>query len=75
MKKTLYHGSQIIVGQPEFGKGARNNDFGRGFYCTENIELAKEWACGKETDGFVNKYELDMSNMKVLNLNMILKML
>lgn len=69
MKKIIYHGSQNIIDNPQFGKGARNNDFGRGFYCTENIELAKEWACAKDTDGFANVYQLDMDGLRVLNLN------
>ena len=37
MKKILYHGSEFLIEKPEFGKGARHNDYGRGFYCTENI--------------------------------------
>ena len=49
MERTLYHGSQIILEKLEYGKGARNNDYGRGFYCTEEIELAREWACAKQT--------------------------
>ena len=69
MKKIVYHGSQYIIEKPEYGKGARNNDYGRGFYCTESAELAKEWACAKDTDGYANKYELDLSNLKILNLN------
>ena len=36
MKKILYHGSEFLIEKPEFGKGARHNDYGRGFYCTEN---------------------------------------
>lgn len=68
MKKILYHGSEQIIEKPQFGKGARTNDYGRGFYCTENIELAKEWACSKNTNGFANQYELDMTGMSVLNL-------
>ena len=39
MKKILYHGSEFLIEKPEFGKGARHNDYGRGFYCTENIEF------------------------------------
>ena len=35
---TLYHGSESIIEAPEFGKGARNNDYGKGFYCTENMQ-------------------------------------
>lgn len=68
MKKILYYGSEQIIEKPQFGKGARTNDYGRGFYCTENIELAKEWACSKNTNGFANQYELDMTGMSVLNL-------
>ena len=37
MKKRLYHGSQFIIQQPEYGKGARHNDYGKGFYCTEEM--------------------------------------
>ncbi len=28
-----------------FGFGSSTNDYGQGFYCIEDIELAKEWAC------------------------------
>ena len=69
MERTLYHGSQIILEKLEYGKGARNNDYGRGFYCTEEIELAKEWACAKQTNGYVNIYKLDLEGFRVLNLN------
>lgn len=69
MSLILYHGSENIVELPEYGKGAKQNDYGRGFYCTENIELAKEWACAKQKNGYVNKYEIDLSELKVLNLN------
>lgn len=69
MKKILYHGSEFLIEKPEFGKGARHNDYGRGFYCTENIELAREWACVKQKNGYVNIYELEMEGLKVLNLN------
>lgn len=65
----LYHGSEKIIKNPKYGYGSSGNDFGRGFYCTENIELAKEWACKKNTDGFVNQYELNVSGLKILNLN------
>lgn len=69
MKKILYHGSEFLIEKPEFGKVARHNDYGRGFYCAENIELAREWACAKQKNGYVNIYELDMEGLKVLNLN------
>lgn len=65
----LYHGSEKIIEQPSYGKGNLRNDYGRGFYCTENEELAKEWACSNNQNGFANKYELDMGGLKVLHLN------
>ena len=63
-KLTIYHGSPEIIEMPQFGKGKTYNDYGRGFYCTEHIELAKEWACTEDVDGFVNKYEIDLSKLK-----------
>jgi hypothetical protein len=65
----LYHGSPDIIQKPIFGKGKAYNDYGRGFYCTEHIELAKEWACSENIDGYANKYEIDTSNLKILNLS------
>ncbi len=69
MSVRLYHGSEVIVERPEFGKGARHNDYGKGFYCTENPELAREWACAKQKNGYVNIYDMDMKGLSVLNLN------
>lgn len=65
----IYHGSPEIVEVPTYGLGSETNDYGRGFYCTESPELAKEWACPTAKDGFANKYELDLSELKVLHLN------
>lgn len=68
-KLILYHGSSEIVQTPVFGKGKSYNDYGRGFYCTEHIELAKEWACTENSDGYANKYEIDTQGLAVLNLS------
>lgn len=68
-KLVLYHGSPDIIEKPAFGKGKVYNDYGRGFYCTEHIELAKEWACTEGTDGYANQYELDTAGLSVLNLS------
>ena len=65
----LYHGSPEIVEAPVYGKGSETNDYGRGFYCTETQELAKEWACPTIKGGFSNKYEFDLTDLKVLHLN------
>lgn len=67
-RKTLYHGSVDIIEKPEFGKGKKHNDYGPGFYCTENIELAKEWACTEGQNGYANQYEIDLENLRILNL-------
>ena len=62
----LYHGSDVVVEKPLYGYGKKENDFGRGFYCTENIELAREWSCRTRTSGYVNKYKLDVSDLDSL---------
>ena len=64
----IYHGSPLIIEVPEFGKGNPMNDYGLGFYCTEDIELAKEWACKTPKDGFANKYSIDKTELDILNL-------
>lgn len=66
---TLYHGSPEIIQTPVFGKGKSYNDYGNGFYCTEHLELAKEWACTENTDGYANKYEFDTDGLSILNLS------
>ena len=65
---TIYHGSPSIV-TPVFGEGKTYNDYGQGFYCTENLELAKEWACSQDSDGYVNQYILNLEGLSVLYLN------
>lgn len=68
-KLVLYHGSPEIIEKPVFGKGKAYNDYGQGFYCTEHIELAKEWACTEGIDGYANKYELETAGLSILNLS------
>lgn len=58
---VLFHGSEKIIEKPVFGEGREHNDFGRGFYCTENEVLAKEWAVTSLNNGFANRYTLDMA--------------
>ncbi len=64
----LYHGSPEIVQKPEYGKGKPYNDYGMGFYCTENEDLAKEWACSENSDGYVNQYVINPLELRILNL-------
>lgn len=66
---TVYHGSADIIETPEYGKGKPYNDYGRGFYCTQSEDLAKEWAVADGRDGYANKYSLDMTGLKLLDLS------
>ncbi|MCM1055357.1 MAG: DUF3990 domain-containing protein [Bacteroides sp.] len=65
----LYHGSDKVVEKPLFGVGRDDNDYGSGFYTTESIERAREWAWinGSES-AFCNKYEIDISELNLLKL-------
>lgn len=65
----IYHGSDHIIETPVYRGGKRTNDYGYGFYTTENLELAKEWACADNRNGFANRYEADLEGLKILNLN------
>lgn len=67
--KTIYHGSKDIIKKPVFGKGKTYNDYGLGFYCTESLELAKEWGVELNRNGYANIYEIDESKLSVLDLN------
>ena len=65
----IYHGSINIVETPCFGMGKTRNDYGRGFYCTKHAELAKEWVCSMDSDGYANHYRLDIIGLIVFNIN------
>ena len=69
MLRKLYHGSKDIIQKPVYGYGKKYNDYGLGFYCTEDINMAKEWAATSNQNGYANCYELDCSDLKILNLN------
>lgn len=68
-KIILYHGSPNKVVVPQFGFGEDKHDYGKGFYLTDNIELAKEWAVCRpdETNGWVHKYELETDDLRILD--------
>ena len=65
----VYHGSDHIIELPVYNGSKRTNDYGCGFYTTKSPELAKEWACSDNRDGFANRYELDLNGLSILNLN------
>ena len=68
-KVVIYHGSKDIIEKPYYHGGKAENDYGFGFYCTESLELAKEWSCSNnENNGFVNQYSIDIADLKILDL-------
>ena len=66
---TLFHGSPYKSVTPEYGLGNDKHDYGRGFYLTANVELAKEWAVCRpdESNGWVHQYELDTDGLRILD--------
>lgn len=53
-KIILYHGSPNKSFTPTFGKGDDKDDYGKGFYLTEDINLAKEWAVCRPDEKMVS---------------------
>lgn len=45
----LYHGSNQLVTQPEIRNSHFFKDFGAGFYCTNSLKQAQQWAKRKST--------------------------
>ena len=72
-KIILYHGTPDKVVTPTFGLGDEKHDYGKGFYLSENMELAKEWAVCRpnEHNGWLHKYEFDTEGLKILNFEKI----
>ena len=69
MAIRIYHGSENRIERPIYGYGKKYNDYGVGFYCTESIDMAKEWAVGAERSGYANVYDLNMEGLSELDLN------
>ena len=65
----LYHGSNILVSQPDIKKGKPFKDFGQGFYLSDSIEQAMEMAervaarVNVEQTPIVTTFEFDESVM------------
>jgi hypothetical protein len=65
-----YHGSTKAIKNPTHNGSRKATDFGKGFYVTPDDLFAKRW-CIKEKNldavAIANKYELDLTNLKVKN--------
>lgn len=66
---VLYHGSAAESVTPTFGLGNDHHDYGRGFYLTDDLALAKEWAVCRpeESNGWVHAYRFADSGLSVLD--------
>ena len=60
---VLYHGSDVIVRNPEVRKTRYAKDFSWGFYCTNNYEQAARWSKKGRSRGIVNVFEYTESPM------------
>lgn len=65
----LFYGSKTPLVKPEFGVGNPTNDYGLGFYMTDNIALAELWACQYPDGGHAITYKVDLSDLNVLRLS------
>lgn len=68
MIKNIYHGSAHIIRKPVLGSGHAYNDFGLGFYCTENESEASAWAVSRSRNGFVSSYSIDCDGLRITDL-------
>lgn len=69
MVRKIYHGSKDIIEKPVFGYGKTYNDYGLGFYCTDSLDMAKEWGADASRVGYANCYTMDCDGLSILDLN------
>ncbi|MDR1060266.1 MAG: DUF3990 domain-containing protein [Clostridiales bacterium] len=66
----VHHGTDNPGFAPAYNGSGAYNDYGSGLYCTEDIGLAREWACklqgGKA--GYVFSYGVSLGELSVLRL-------
>lgn len=68
----LYHGSHVLIKEPDLAHSRLNVDFGRGFYTTPIYSQALKWSLKFKNDGkdsIISFYEFDdnlMETLKVL---------
>lgn len=55
----LYHGSNVIVQEPQILTNGYYKDFGYGFYCTNIEKQAERWALTKRGNHIVNIYNYE----------------
>ena len=67
---VLFHGSNVIVQNPQIMINGFYKDFGYGFYCTNIERQARRWALTKRKKHVINKYQYkktDDSKIQISN--------
>jgi hypothetical protein len=65
----LFYGSKSPLVKPEFGMGNPTNDYGLGFYMTDEVSLAELWACQYQDGGYAITYKVNLNGLNVLHLS------
>ncbi len=60
---TVYHGSSVPVEKPSLSYSEPGTDFGKGFYVTADLNLAKKWAFGATPT--ITQYALDTDDLAI----------
>ena len=66
---TFYHGSAAESVTPTFGLGDDRHDYGKGFYLSDDLSLAKEWAvCRPDArNGWVHAFKVVDQGLSVMD--------
>ena len=65
----LFYGSTKLIRKPIYGVGNPTNDYGLGFYLTDDLQMAKLWASQYKDGGYAITYRINFSNLNVLNID------
>ena len=67
-ESTIYHGSNVVVENPQIIVSGFYKDFGYGFYCTNIEKQARKWALTKRGDSYVSLYKYQPTEgLKILS--------
>ena len=65
---TIYHGSNVVVNNPQIIVSGFYKDFGFGFYCTNIEKQAKKWALSKRGNSIVSVFDYQPAeDLKILS--------
>lgn len=64
----IYHGSKEEIKVPIYKGSNDQNDYGPAFYMTLDFEAACIWATKNDSLGVVNVYNVNLDNLKILDL-------